>query len=412
MGSADDVSPAEVLIVGGGIAGLEAMLALHDLAGERVKLSLLAPEPDFVYRPLLVDEPFSGEPAARHELDAIAQDLGADLIRSGLSRLDPSEHRAFTTDGGELAYDSCVVCTGAKSRPAFESEVATTLRSWAEPPDIDGAIDRAAQHTSKKLAFVIPPGVGWGLPLYELAILTNRRAADRGLDLDVVIVSPETRPLAIFGANGSKAVADLLSSRGIEFVGDTAVGEVQGGLVAHPRGEPLDAGAVVALPLIEGPSISGLPADKDGFIPVDDFGAVTGTKDVYAAGDCTNFPIKQGGLGTQQADAIAERIAERTGAPVEPQPFRPILRGKLFTDLDSMFLSAPIAGGGGEGGAGSEHLWLPAHKVAGKYLAPYLTGDLGHFRSDSAGDCVDIAVALPTEWHGEPMALDPVDPIR
>ncbi len=412
MSSAADAPPAKVLIVGGGIAGLEAMLALHDLAGERVKVSLLAPQSEFVYRPLLVDEPFSGEPAARHELDAIAQDLGADLIRSGLLRLDAPGHRAFTTDGDELVYDVCVVCTGAKTRPAFESEIATTLRSWAEPLEIDKAIDTAAQHSSKRLAFVIPPGVAWGLPLYELAILSNKRAADRGLRIDVVIASTEESPLVIFGHSGSKAVADLLSSRGIEFMGGTAVRETQAGLVVHPGGEPLDAGAVVALPLIEGPEIPGLPADENGFIPVDEFGEVTGTKDVYAAGDCTNFPIKQGGLGTQQADAVAELIAERTGAPVEPRPFRPVLRGKLFTDLDSLYLSAPIAGGGGEGGAGPEHAWCPTHKVAGKYLAPYLTGDLGRFWPDPPGEFVDIAVALPSEWHGQPMALDPVDPIR
>jgi sulfide:quinone oxidoreductase len=407
-----DAAPAEVLIVGGGIAGLEALLALHDLAGDRVNLSLLSPQPEFVYRPLLVDEPFSGEPAERHELDAIADELGASLIRSGLSSIDPAGHRATTTDGAQLEYDVCVVCTGAKSRPAFENELATTLRSWADPPDIDAAIDRAAQHPSKTLAFVIPPGVGWGLPLYEMAMLTNKRALDRGLDISVVIVSTETRPLAIFGSAGSKAVADLLSSRNIEFVGGKAVGEVESALVTYPGGDPLDVGAVVALPLLEGPRISGLPSDDEGFLPVDEFGQVTGAKDVYAAGDCTNFPIKQGGLGTQQADAVAELIAERTGAAVEPQPFRPVLRGKLFTDMDSIFLSAPVAGGGGEGESKPDTMWWPAHKVAGKYLAPYLSGELGHFWTTPPSGSVSVDVALPSEWHSQPMALDPIDPIR
>lgn len=412
MSDSTDATPANVLVVGGGIAGLETLLALHDLAEDRVALTLLAPQPEFVYRPLLVDEPFSGQPAERHELDAIAQDLGATLIRSGLSSMDPSGHRAITTGGDELAYDVCVICTGAKSRPAFEDERATTLRSWAESPAIDEAIDSAALHESKTLAFVIPPGVGWGLPLYELAILTNKRAVDRGLHVTVIIVSPEAHPLEVFGQSGSKAVAELLSSRGIEFMGGRAVREVETGLVVHPGGESLDAGALVALPQIEGPRISGLPADEHGFIPVDVFGEVAGTKDVYAAGDCTTFPIKQGGIGTQQADAIAELIAERTGAPVEPQPFRPVLRGKLFTDIDSIFLSAPIAGGGGEGDTSPDYLWWPAHKVAGKYLAPYLAGDLGHFWPDPPEDSVDINVALPSEWHPQPMALDPVDPVR
>ena len=412
MTGANDSAPAEVLVVGGGIAGLETLLALRDLAGDRVALTLLAPQPEFVYRPLLVDEPFSGKPAERHELDAIAEELGATLVRSGLSSVNPSSHIAITTDGDEIAYDACVICTGAKSRPAFEHECATTLRSWAEPPAIDEAIDTAAQHESRTLAFVIPPGVGWALPLYEMAILTKKRAVDRGLHIDMVIISPEAHPLGIFGTNGSAAVGDLLSSRGIEFIGEKAVREIDARLATFPGGEPLDAGAVVALPLIEGPKIAGLPADDHGFIPVDQFGEVAGTKDVYAAGDCTNFPIKQGGLGTQQADAIAELIAERTGAPVDPQPFRPVLRGKLFTDLDSLFLSAPIAGGEGEGESDPDTLWWPAHKVAGKYLAPYLAGDLGHFWTTPPRRSIDVDVALPSEWHSQPMALDPVDPVR
>ncbi len=412
MSDAFEAAPAEVLVVGGGIAGLEALLALRDLAEDRVSLTLLAPQPEFVYRPLLVDEPFSGEPAERHELDAIAQELGASLVRSGLSNIDAPRHRAITTDGDEIAYDACVVCTGAKSRPAFEDARATTLRSWAEPPAIDEAIDNAARHETKKLAFVIPPGVGWGLPLYEMAIMTHKRALDRGVHIDVAIVSTEERPLAIFGSVGSTAVADLLSARGIEFIGESAVREADSDLVIFPGRKPLDAGAVVALPLIEGPRIAGLPADGNGFIPVDEFGEVAGMEDVYAAGDCTNFPIKQGGLGTQQADAIAELIAERTGAPVEPQPFRPVLRGKLFTDLDSLFLSAPIAGGEGEGKSEPDPLWWPSHKVAGKYLAPYLAGDLGHFWSTPPRQSVDVDVVLPSEWHAQPMTLDPVDPIR
>ena len=46
--------PLDVIIAGGGVAGLEALLALHELAGPRVNVELLAPEHDFVYRPLAV----------------------------------------------------------------------------------------------------------------------------------------------------------------------------------------------------------------------------------------------------------------------------------------------------------------------------------------------------------------------
>ena len=106
-----------------------------------------------------------------------------------------------------------------------------------------------------------------------------------------------------------------------------------------------------------------------------------GLRGVYAAGDGTNFPIKHGGLGTQQADAAAEQIAARAGAPVEPTPFRPVIRGRLIAGDESVNLQADIAGGGGEGVASLDYLWWPPQKIAGKYLTAELTGrtpqDLG-----------------------------------
>jgi sulfide:quinone oxidoreductase len=87
----------------------------------------------------------------------------------------------------------------------------------------------------------------------------------------------------------------------------------------------------------------------------------------------TDFPIKQGGLAAQQADAAAELIAAQAGVPVDPNPFRPVLRGLLLTGGEPSYLRAEIAGGGGETSiADSEPLWWPPGKIAGRYLAPHL----------------------------------------
>jgi sulfide:quinone oxidoreductase len=58
----------QVVIAGGGIAGLEALMALRDLAADRVALTLVAPDPEFTYKPFTVEEPFSPEPAVRRAL--------------------------------------------------------------------------------------------------------------------------------------------------------------------------------------------------------------------------------------------------------------------------------------------------------------------------------------------------------
>lgn len=51
--------PLKVLIAGAGPAGLEAALAVRELAGDRVTITLLAPEDELAYRPLSVADPFT-----------------------------------------------------------------------------------------------------------------------------------------------------------------------------------------------------------------------------------------------------------------------------------------------------------------------------------------------------------------
>jgi sulfide:quinone oxidoreductase len=103
---------------------------------------------------------------------------------------------------------------------------------------------------------------------------------------------------------------------------------------------------------------------------------------VLAAGDATTFPIKQGGLATQQADAAAAAIAQDIGAAVEPRPFVPVLRGLLLTSGAPLYLRAELDARGERrtgqarrlrGEVSARALWWPPGKVAGRYLAPYLS---------------------------------------
>ncbi len=130
---------------------------------------------------------------------------------------------------------------------------------------------------------------------------------------------------------------------------------------------------MLALPRLEGPRLAGLPADDLGFIEIDDHARVVGLDNVYAAGDATAFPIKQGGLATQQADAAVETIAARLGAAVKPSTFQPILRGMLLTGIAPTYLRATINGDLPEHGElAATPLWWPPTKIAGRYLGPYL----------------------------------------
>jgi sulfide:quinone oxidoreductase len=395
-----------VLIAGGGIAGIEALLALRDLAGDRIEVTLAAPTPEFVYKPMTVQAPFSSEPAIRLDLAALVSEKGGTFVQEGVRRVDPDRHAADLGDGTSLGYDAAIICVGAKPRAAFGH--AETLRTSGEPIDIDALLRRAAEHESGRIAFVVPPTGSWPLPVYELALMAERRARELSLEVRIAIVTPEPEPLGVFGHVASNAIAELLAARGIEVRGSARAHEgTDDGIVLDPGDQRLDTGAVVALPELHGPALDGLPADERGFIPIGEHAEVLGISDVYAAGDGTNFPIKHGGIGAQQADAAAEHIAARAGAAGDPAPFRPVIRGRLIAGEEHVNLQADIAGGGGEGAASYDYLWWPPQKVAGKYLTAELTGRTVHELGPPPEHGIEVEVSLGTDWHRDPMALDP-----
>ena len=402
----------KVLVVGGGVAGLETLLALGDLTENRAELTLAASEPDFTYKPLTVEEPFRLGVAARMELAPIAAELGARFVQQAAVAVRPDAHAVELAGGSSLGYDLLVVCAGGRLRVPYEraftfppvGPVASGIADWLNAVPRDGG---------GQLAFVVPPGVSWPLPVYELALMTSRQAkSSHRQGLRCSIFTPEAGPLIMFGTAASEAVAQLLSTRGVGVNAGVHVHETRDkALVLTPGNRPLEADAVIALPLLEGPSIPGLPTDAKGFIPIDEHARVRGLEDVYAAGDGTTFPIKQGGIATQQADAAAEHIAARVGAALDPNPFRPVLRGQLLTGEDSLNLRHEIAGGRGEGVASADALWWPPHKISGRYLTPWLAHETVHADSEPPRRPIEIEVALPTDWHEQPMALDPYGPL-
>lgn len=366
-------TPSRVVIAGGGVAGLETLIALRDLAGDRVDITLVAPEESFTYRPMTVAEPFAKGRARRYELARIAAQFDARLVQDAVAEVDTREQTVQSRSGDPIPYDHLVLATGAHARPAYVNAI--TFGEDPEEEALHGLLRDAEEGYAERIAFVVPGQTTWTLPLYELALMTARQAWSMGADrLELIFVTPEDRPLAIFGAAASDTVAELLREAAIEFVGSAYTGVERDHLVIHPGGRRIDAKRVVSMPRLEGRPLPGVPANAEGFVPVDTHGRVAGLGGVYAAGDGTAFPIKQGGLATQQADAVAETIAAAVGAPVEPQPFRPVLRGMLLTGGDSRFMRFGVAGGQGGPDVASQALWWPPTKIAGRYLAPVLLG--------------------------------------
>ena len=361
-----------VLIAGGGVAAIETALALQHLAADRVKVTMLAPNEELVYRPMTVTEPFSFAGARRYPLAPIARDLEAELVKGSLSWVEHEKNLAHTVDGQALGYDALVLALGARIAPRYKH--ALTIDDRTMEKTLHGLIQDVELGYIKSIAFVAPGRMAWPLPLYELALMTAGRAYDMDIEMPVTIVTPEDSPLAIFGEEASRGVAQLLEKSGIKTI-TSAYAEIpaQGQITIHPEDRHLHVERIVALPELYGPSVHGFPLSAEGFIRVDRFGQVSDCGPLFAAGDATDFAIKQGGVGCQQADVVAESVAKLVGVEIEPEPFHPVLRGMLMTYEQPYFMQAQITGGHGYSSQFSaEPLWTPVAKIAAKYLSPYL----------------------------------------
>ena len=322
-----------VVIAGAGPAGVEAALALQRIAGGRVITTFVAPE-RFVHFPPSARSPFAIGDRYRVPLDGLA---GADLVQGRLISVDPTAREASVSGDETLTYDALLVAVGANQRAPYPRALVFGA------PDSDermhGLIQDLEDGYIKRVAFVIPSGASWSLPIYELALMTAARAFDMCVEVELTLVTPEPSPLAIFGEGISQDVAHMLADAGIAVrCRVDAEPPRRSVLELHPTRERLDVDRVVTLPILSGPAIGGLPHDASGFLPVDDYGRVAGLAGVYAAGDATDFEIKQGGIACRQADAAAEAIAADAGVAIEPTPFRAVLRGLLLTEHDTRWM--------------------------------------------------------------------------
>jgi sulfide:quinone oxidoreductase len=359
---------ARVLIAGGGIGALAGALALREYAPPDLELTLLAPGPDLVLAPESVLEAIGGPPAARFRLAAIAADLGAGLIPDVLEAVDLERRHAGTREHGLQRYDALLLAVGARPGPALPG----ALR-FAGPRDAAAVRDALfAARKRARLIFAAAPGVGWTLPLYELAML----AAGRRPDASIAIVTPEPRPAAAFGPVAAREVSRRLAVARVEVHAGVLPESVEDGALWLADGASLEADLVVALPPPAGPAIPGLPSDAYGFLPVDRYGRVLGAPAVWAAGDVTARPLKQGGLTAQQAEVAARSLAAELGAHIAPVPYRPALRGVLLTGGSPRYLRH-LAGSSVPSAASERVLWSAPGKVADGRVARYLAAHEG-----------------------------------
>ena len=364
---------ALVLIAGGGVAALEAAIALRDMAGDRVDVELCAPQKDFAYRPFAVGDSYGASEIPHYDLQELTERCGATFRLESITSVDAEAKQAITHDEKWLRYDYLIVTCGA--RLLWPIPGVTTFWGLMDEADIEDAIRRMRDDELRRVVFALPSTNGWGLPIYELALLADAEIRKAGVEgPQLTVVTPEEAPLQVFGTEASSQVGELLSDRGIEVLTGAHISNFEEGLLSITPGDDLEAMQCINTRM-EGRRIDGVAYDQNGFVAVDAHCRVSVMDKVFAAGDVTTFPVKQGGIAAQQADVIAEAIAADLGCEVDPRPFEPVLRGVLWTGEEPRYLYGHLTGGHGETSSMTEEPpWqLLEGKIVSRYLSPFLS---------------------------------------
>ena len=359
-----------VLIAGAGVAGLEAALALRDLADDRLDVGFHDPSREFAYRPFGIGEPYGTTRAFRYDLRSLSELCGASLHPNAIAAVEPERRIAVSRDGERLPYDQLIVAAGA--RMLWSVPGAATYWGVADEGQVGDLIADLRLGRLRRLALTMPPGHSWVLPLYELALLAanvlDKTANDR---TRITVVTPEAAPLEIFGPRAAEQTSALLAERQVDVIAGARPISFASGRLRIDPGDEVEADAVIALPRLEGRRIGGIPHDEDGFIAVDEHGGAVGMERIYAAGDVSSLFFKQGAFASQQADTVAEAIAAAAGAEVEPAA-GPRMRAVLWTAQGPRYFSGRNGEDEERGSSPSQrHLELLHNgRLTARYLSP------------------------------------------
>jgi len=365
------MADSHLVICGGGIAGIEALLRLRRLVGDGARVTLLSPESEFAYRPLSVLEPFAPDSIRRYPLERIASDTDADWITDRLVRVDTNACQVHTGGGREFPYDALLLALGAAECSPFEHAHLFTDRDAGQ--SFRAIVQEIERGDVNAVAFVIPNWPVWPVPLYELALMTAERVRRLDLHAEITLITPEPRPLKAFGQAAGEATLRLFAQAGIRLYTGVIPQVPTPQLVTFGETR-VETHRIVTLPKVSGPGVRGIPAGTAWFVPIDGRCLVRGTGGrVFAAGDATDFPVKHGGIGAQQADTAAAGIAHLLGVGERPEPLRPVIHGTLLTGNRPLYLDARVIDGlGWHSHVHEQPPWPARQKVVAEELGPYL----------------------------------------
>ena len=331
---------SEILIVGGGFAGVWAAASAAKLRDEYrseksdLNITVLSAGDDLVLRPRL----YEAEPhRMRVPLDSILGPIGVKRLAATVTAIDTDTHTAtaVTRDGrsSDLAYDKLVLASGSQVvNPRLPgAQHLFDVDTLGGASQLDSHLHRLPQRIANAAQYTVVV-VGAGFTGLEIATeLTGRLAQIAGSQerVRVILVERESTIGPELGAGPRPAITAALSELGIEIRLNASLVSVTPTGVTLSDGTQIEAQTVVwTAGMSASPLTKFIPAERDwmGRLYVDEYLRVKDTPDVYAAGDTAAAVATEGHTVTQSCQYAVPLgkftghnvAAELLGAPLVP----------------------------------------------------------------------------------------------
>lgn len=380
-----------IVVLGGGFAGLETAYALRHALPDRADITLVSNRRSFLFRPHTIYLPFGMD--ENQLLVDIAQPAlrkGIRFIEANVREIDPVK-RAVDWEGSGAAqtelYDYLVIATGAKARieeiPGL-AEHGHLLGAAADMvrlrAGLDKLIEQAGRGRDQQIVLALPPDAPYVTPLYEMALMIEHHLREARVRerVSITFATCEMSLIESFGPLLHDLMLERFAERGIACETGVVLEKVEAGAAHFSNRAALPYDLLLASPPA-GASVlfPALPAGPGGYLTTKlATRRVDGLDEVFAAGDTSDFPVKQAFLALLQADAIAEGIAADVQGRLPRFVFEPVSKFVLEEFDTGLYAQAPFTANDGlrvevdspDYRAGASPLWRIGKRMLGTAL--------------------------------------------
>jgi sulfide:quinone oxidoreductase len=310
---------ANVLILGGGFAGVVAAEALAKRLAPEHQITLVSRESRFNFYPALVRLAFGlcQRDDVSFDLREAMLDRRIRFLQGEVARLDPRARHVTIAHGqvaGELNYDYLIYTLG---RRLATERVQGFFEHAHHLLNVEAALKfgEAVRSFHEGHAIIGScPGARLTVPVYETAFALARLLEERGERerAKITIVNPEAAGGHSEGAVIAKALQEAMDAHGIAYMQKFPISRITRDQVWTANNLRLGYDLLMLIPPFQGAgAVLGLGiTDADGYIRVDQKMLVQGVERMYAAGDAVSFNgPKMGHMAVRQGEVAAANVA-------------------------------------------------------------------------------------------------------